>query len=112
MTDTPPLPFVTRLRTRGEPFRLGSQTGKVLHVRAQVLEAWDAIRIDADPESSVRSLKELALRELAPDVRDIDEYVVKLHGFEMLDEDAPISSTVAKNGSIFLITDRRRRPVE
>jgi hypothetical protein len=84
----------------------------VLHLRAQVLEAWDAIRIDADPESSVRSLKELAMRELAPDVRDIDEYVVKLHGFEMLDEDAPISSTVAKNGSILLITDRRRRPVE
>jgi hypothetical protein len=30
----------------------------------------------------------------------------------MLDEDAPISSTAARNGSTFLVTDRRRRPVE
>jgi hypothetical protein len=60
----------------------------------------------------VRSLKQLALRELYPDVRHEDDYVVKLHGFEILDEDAPLSSTAAKNGSTFLITDRRRRPVE
>lgn len=109
MTAAPP--FVTKLRTHGAPFTLGAASGKVLHLRAQVLEAWDAIRIDADPEASVRSLKELAMGELAPEAR-VDDYVVKLHGFEVLDEDAPISSTVAKNGSIFLITDRRRRPVE
>lgn len=108
---TAPLPFVARLRTRGVPFTLGSVSDRVLHLRAQVLEAWDAIRIDADPEASVRSLKQLAMRELAPEAR-VDDYVVKLHGFEVLDEDAPISSTAAKNGSIFLITDRRRRPVE
>jgi hypothetical protein len=107
-----PLPFVSALRTRGEPFKLGAQTARVLHLRVQVLEAWDAIRVDADPEASVRSLKELAMRELAPDVARIDEYVVKLNGFEILDEGAPISSTAARNGSIFLITDRRRRPVE
>ncbi|HEY3133210.1 MAG TPA: hypothetical protein VGJ47_01145 [Gemmatimonadaceae bacterium] len=105
-------PFVTSLRVRGEALKLGSGTGPVLHLRAQVLEAWDAIRIDADPLASVKSLKQLALRELYPDVGKEDEYVVKLNGFEILDESAPISSTAAKDGSIFLITDRRRRPVE
>lgn len=109
---TAPVPFVTGLRTRGEPFKLGPQSGPVLHLRAQVLEAWDAIRIDAKPAASVRSLKQLALRELYPDVRHEDDYVVKLNGFEILDEDAPISSTEAKSGSTFLITDRHRRPVE
>jgi hypothetical protein len=108
---TAPVPFVSEIRTRGAPFSLGPTSDRLLHLRAQVLEAWDAIRIDADPEASVRSLKELAMRELAPEAR-VDDYVVKLHGFEVLDEDAPISSTVARNGSIFLITDRRRRPVE
>jgi hypothetical protein len=108
---TAPLPFVADLRTHGAPFTLGATSGSMMHLRAQVLEAWDAIRIDADPEASVSSLKELAMRELAPEAR-VDDYVVKLHGFEVLDEDAPISSTVARNGSIFLITDRRRRPVE
>ena len=112
MTRASPLPFVSGLRTRGEPFKLGPQSSNALHLRAQVLEAWDAIRIDADPAASVAILKELAMRELAPDVRNIGEYVVKLHGFEILDEAAPISPTSAKNGSIFLITDRRRRPVE
>ena len=104
--------FVSGLRTRGEPLKLGSNTTAPLQLRAQVLEAWDAIRVDADPSASVRSLKDLALRELYPDFRHADEYVVKLHGFEILDESAPISSTAARNGSIFLITDRRRRPVE
>jgi hypothetical protein len=106
------MPFVTGLRVQGQPFKLGSGNGPVLHLRAQVLEAWDAIGVDADPSASVKSLKELALRELYHDARSDDEYVVKLQGWEILDENAPISSTAARNGSIFLITDRRRRPVE
>jgi hypothetical protein len=109
---TAPTTFVNSLRTRGQPFKLGVPSGQPLRVRAQVLEAWDAIPVDANPSASVRSLKQLALRELYPDVRHDDEYVVKLNGFEILDEDAPISSTAARNGSTFLITDRRRRPVE
>jgi hypothetical protein len=109
---TAPRLFVNGLRTERHAFKLGTFSGSALQVRAQVLEAWDAIRIDADPSASVRSLKQLALRELYPDTKHESEYVVKLHGFEVLDEDAPISSTAAKNGSTFLITDRRRRPVE
>jgi hypothetical protein len=109
---TAPRLFVNGLRTQGHAFKLGAPSGPALQLRAQVLEAWDAIRVDADPSASVRSLKQLALRELYPDTRHESEYVVKLHGFEVLDEDAPISSTAAKNGSTFLITDRRRRPVE
>lgn len=105
-------PFVSALRTQGAPFKLGSPSAQPLQVRAQVLEAWDAIKIDADPAASVKSLKHLALQELFPDIRGDDEYVVKLNGFEILDENAPISSTAAKNGSTFLIADRRRRPVE
>lgn len=83
-----------------------------MKVRAQVLEAWDAIRVDADPAASVRSLKQLALRELYPEDIPEDDFVVKLNGFEILDEDAPLSSTGARTGSTFLIADRRRRPVD
>ena len=108
---TAPTPFVNTLRTHGAPLRLGSGSADVLHLRAQVLEAWDAIRVDADASASVKSLKRLALQTLYPDVNE-DDYVVKLHGWEILDENAPISSTPARNGSIFLISDRRRRPVE
>ena len=109
---TAPGLFVNGLRTQGRSFQLGSPSVPALQVRAQVLEAWDAIGIDADPSTPVKSLKELALKKLYPDGRDQVEYVVKLNGFEILDEDAPISSTAAKSGSTFLITDRRRRPVD
>jgi len=83
-----------------------------MKVRAQVLEAWDAIQVDADPAASVRSLKQLALRELYPENLPETEFVVKLNGFEILDEDVPLSASGARNGSTFLITDRRRRPVD
>jgi hypothetical protein len=108
---TGPTLFVNTLRTQGAPLRLGNGAGPVLRLRAQVLEAWDAVRVDADPSASVKDLKHLALQALFPHVNE-DDYVVKLHGWEVLDETAPISSTGARNGSIFLITDRRRRPVE
>jgi hypothetical protein len=108
---TAPALFVNNLRNQGPPLRLGAGKGPLVELRAQVLEAWDAIRIDADPSATVRSLKHLALQTLYPNVNEND-YVVKLHGWEVLDEDAPISSTGARNGSIFLISDRRRRPVE
>jgi hypothetical protein len=104
--------FVNSLRAGGPAFVLGASANQMLHVRAQVLEAWDAIRIDANPSATVKSLKQLALEQLYPDAHHEEDYVVKLHGFEILDEDAPISSTPARNGSIFLITDRRRRPVD
>ena len=105
--------FVNSLRTRGEPVTLGSgtSTGEKLQVRAQVLEAWDTITVNADPGASVRSLKLLALQQLYPEPANEADFVVKLHGYEILDENAPISSTSARNGSTFLITDRRRRPV-
>jgi hypothetical protein len=106
-------PFVNNLRTRGEPLRIGSpQGGDVLHVRAQVLEAWDAIKVDVDPSTPVRTFKRLALRQLYPDPKHEQDFIVKLRGYQIFDEDAPISATGARNGSIFLITDRRRRPVE
>jgi len=108
---TGPVLFVNNLRNQGPALRLGSGSGEVLQLRAQVLEAWDAVRIDADASASVTSLKNLALQALYPNV-DEDDYVVKLHGWEILDEAAPISSTGARDGSIFLVSDRRRRPVE
>ena len=65
------VPFVSSLRVQGEALILGSAGGDTLNLRAQVLEAWDAIRIDADPLASVRSLKELALKELYPGARAV-----------------------------------------
>lgn len=104
-------PFASALRVRREPIVLGDASGKKLRIRAQVLEAWDAIRIDADPAEPVRAVKLRALEELYPDSYSAEEFVVKLHGFEILDENVSLSDAGVKDGSILLIADRRRRPV-
>jgi hypothetical protein len=103
--------FVPALRARREPIVLGEASGAVLRIRAQVLEAWDAVRIDANAAEPVRAVKLRALEELYPETYAADEYVVKLHGFEILDENVSLADAGVKDGSILLIADRRRRPV-
>lgn len=105
-------PFVTDLRRgNGEPVRIGRADGEVLHLRAQVASMWDAIRIDTAPDATIREVKLAALERLIPDSYPADQYVVKLSGFEILDENATVAEAGAVDGSIFLILDRRRRPI-
>ncbi len=107
------LPFVSDLRTSRGAIPLGDATpAETIEIRAQVLEAWDAVRIRAASSASVSSLKLLALEELYPGIGEPNEYVVKLGGFEVLDEDVTLREAGAVNGTIFLIADRRRRPVQ
>jgi hypothetical protein len=40
-----------------------------------------------------------------------DAFVMKLRGFEVLDESESLTKVGAVDGSIFLLTYRRRRPV-
>lgn len=103
--------FVTALRTPREPIVIGEKSDGMLRLRAQVLEAWDAVRIDANPSEPVRTVKTRALDALYPDSHSADEFVVKLHGFEILDENISLADAGVKNGSILLVADRRRRPV-
>jgi hypothetical protein len=103
--------FVSALRTRREPLVIGDPSSNMLHLRAQVLEAWDAVRIDVNPSEPVRTVKLRALEELYPEAQSPDEFVVKLHGFEILDESVSLADAGVKDGAILLIADRRRRPV-
>ena len=55
-------------------------------------------------------VKLAALQYVSPD-DDVDDYVIKLRGFEVLDENVTLAQAGARDGSIFLLTHRRRRPV-
>lgn len=79
-------------------------------IRVEVPERWDVALIETSPETSVREVKEAALRDVSPD-DDAADYVIKLRGFEVLDESVTLANAGARNGSIFLLTHRRRRPV-
>jgi hypothetical protein len=103
--------FATALRTPRNPIVIGENRDVMLHLRAQVLEAWDAIRIETNPSVTVRTVKLRALAELYPEAPPADDFVVKLHGFEIFDESVSLADAGVKDGAILLIADRRRRPV-
>jgi hypothetical protein len=104
-------PFVTTLRTNGDVLRLGSGDEPVLHIRVQVADLWDALRVDAPPSEPVISVKRAALDALYPNNASPDEWVVRLHGFEILDEERSLTDAGVKEASILLLVSRRRRPV-
>lgn len=104
-------PFVAQLRTRGEPIRLGRADAPTITLRVQGAGKWDAVRIDAPSSEPVLAVKIAALEALFPEAEYHDDYVLKLRGFEVLDERASLGEVGAVNGSIFLLAFRRRRPV-
>ena len=104
-------PFVTTLRNNGEVIVLESGSEPVFHIRVQVAELWDSVRVDAATSEPVISVKTAALSALYPDGADPDRYVVRLHGFEILDESAGLAAAGVRDGSILLLVNRRRQPV-
>jgi hypothetical protein len=80
-------------------------------LRVQMPEAWDAVRFVAAPSEAVASLKGRALEMLAPGAQSPDEFVLKLRGWEVLDESATLADIGVQDGSILLLTSRRKRPV-
>ena len=105
-------PFVTSLRTRPGVVTVGDvSSGNVLHLRAELPEVWDAVRIDVPATEPVLSFKVHALQALAPGAQFHDDYFIKLHGCEVFDETQSLQAVGAVDGSIFLITHRRRRPL-
>jgi hypothetical protein len=103
---------VSSLRTRPEAIRLCVGTGPCITVRVEVPEVWDAVRVEAPPIASVLVVKTHALAALFPDGGAPNEFVMKLNGFEILDENATLRDVGALEGSTFLLTSRRRRPVK
>ncbi len=104
-------PFVTGLRTNGEVIRLAMGDEPVLRIRVQVADLWDSVRVDAPPTEPVISVKRAALEALYPAGIPADDYVARLHGFEILDEESSLSDVGVSDGSILLLVSRRRRPV-
>ena len=105
-------PFVAQLRTRGATIEL-AQNGPAITVRVEMPEVWDVVKVHASPDEPVLTVKRRALEALNPSAElRHEEYVLKLHGWEVLDESASLAAAGAIDGSIFLVTNRLRRPVK
>ena len=105
--------FVNTLRARRDTIRVGTASGDgSLTLRAQVPEVWDTVRLTAAPGESVLAVKRAALAALLPETTADEDFVVKLNGFEVLDENASLTDAGAREGSTLLITYRRKRPIK
>jgi hypothetical protein len=103
-------PFVSELRTRDGALRIGSGT-PTMTLRVEAAEVWDAVIVETNPSSPVFELKRAAVTALLGAKANPDDFVLKLRGFEVLNEDVSLAEAGAIEGSIFLVTYRRRRPV-
>jgi hypothetical protein len=104
-------PFVGSLRSRPQTIRLAPDGAPTITVRVQMPEAWDAVRFAVASTEPVINLKRRALEALSPGSKAPDEFVLKLRGWEVLDEMASLTDIGVADGSILLLTNRRKRPV-
>ena len=104
-------PFVAGLRVQPRTIDLSRKGEQAITIRVEFAELWDAVRIRVSPNEPVVSAKRAALDALAPRSERPEEFVIKLRGWEVLDEGESLSDAGALDGSIFLLTHRRRRPV-
>jgi hypothetical protein len=107
MTST----FVNQLRARGEPIRLATPGTPSITVRVEMAEVWDTVKLIVSPDEPVLTVKLRALEALYPAGELPEQFVLKLNGWEVLDENASLTTTGAVDGSIFIVTFRNRRPV-
>ena len=104
-------PFVTQIRARAGILQLATAGDAAITVRVEMPEKWDTVKAAVSPNASVLSLKHAALDALFPSTEAPEEFVMKFRGWEVLDENASLTEAGAVNGSIFLLTHRRRQPV-
>jgi hypothetical protein len=104
-------PFVAQLRARGTALQIVAEGAPSITVRVEMPEVWDTVKAEVSPNTAVRVLKQRALEALYPVDEPAEEFVLKLRGWEVLNEDASIADVGARDGSIFLLTHRRRRAV-
>jgi len=105
-------PFVSNLRARKSTITLAPEgAADAITIRVEMPEVWDVVRIVVLPTDSVLEVKQRALAALYPESDVLEEFVLKLRGWVVLDEMASLADAGVVNGSILLLTHRRRRPV-
>jgi hypothetical protein len=103
-------PFATQLRANREPIQLAEPGPGVLTIRVQAADIWETVRVITRPETPVAEVKARVVAEVFPG-QGVDDFVLKLRGWEILEERESLASAGVLNGSILLLGIRRRRPV-
>jgi hypothetical protein len=103
--------FATQLRARPGVVTLAQPgAAQLWTIRAQVAEAWDAVRLQVSPSTTVDAAKRAALTLLISETEDADAYEVKHRGV-LVDEAATLQDANIPDGATLLVISRRKRPV-
>lgn len=103
--------LVDQLRVNRAPIILAQPGAGAITLRVQAAALWDAVRVVARPDATVAEVKQRVVAEFFPGDEYVDDFVLKIRGWEMLDERLPLSGAGVQDGSILLLAYRRRRPV-
>lgn len=103
--------FVNQLRARTDTIQLTPDGAPAITIRVEMPEVWDVVRIVTPPDEPALSIKERALAGLFPSAEYHADFVLKLRGWEVLDEATPLSELGVRNGTTLLLMHRRKRPV-
>jgi hypothetical protein len=103
--------FVSGLRARRATISVGAPDADAITIRVEMPEVWDTVRIVASPKEPVLAVKVAALDALFPEAQVPADFVLKLRGWEILDETMSLASAGVLNDGILLLTHRRRRAV-
>ncbi|MBI3791071.1 MAG: hypothetical protein HY275_09340 [Gemmatimonadetes bacterium] len=104
-------PFPDALRARPGTISVGDGLGERVTIRVQLLEAWDAVLIEASPNEPVVAVKVAALAALDPSADFHDDFVVKHLGVEVRDESQGLAQAGIPPHATLSLSHRRRRPV-
>ncbi|MEX2180042.1 MAG: hypothetical protein WD801_15105 [Gemmatimonadaceae bacterium] len=103
--------LATQLRARPTPIEIGAAGADTWTIRVQASDIWATVRVVAGSATPVAEVKQRVLSTLFPQERYADDFVLKLAGWEVLDEQASLADAGVVNGGILLLAYRRRRPV-
>ena len=104
-------PFVSTLRARAESIDMSANGAPSITIRAQLADAWDAVRIVVAPGETVNNVKLRALEALDPGADAPGEYLVTYRGVRILDENVSLADAGVVKGATLFVAHRHRRPV-
>ena len=103
-------PFATQLRAR-RTIDIAKPGADSITIRVEASDLWETVRVVAAPTTPVAEVKQRVLAALFPNAQFEDDFVLKLHGWEVLNEQESLADAGVVNGGILLLAIRRRRPV-
>lgn len=106
-----PMPFVAQFRAGGQTIRLGAAGQPSITIRVEMHAVWNVVRLVTPATESVEAVKVQALQALFPQAAYHEDFVIKLDGWEILNERETLAVAGVTDGSILLIMHRRRRPL-